>query len=85
MWARLLTNRVPNEKDQKVIRFVGRTNVNIILTLSRPIRVSESYFLKILSFPPQGRQKERVIGQCCFHFSSFFVEIEIDVLLKRGR
>lgn len=46
-----LTNRVPNEKDKKVLRFVGRINANIILTLSRPIRVSESDFLKILSFP----------------------------------
>ena len=48
VWVRarllILTNRVPNEKDQKVLRFVGRTNANIILTLSRPIRVSESDF-----------------------------------------
>ena len=72
--------------NQKLLRLVGRTHANIILTLSRPIRVSESYFIQILSFPKLHKEK-RVIGQqYCFHLlSSFFVEMEIDVLLKRAR
>ena len=51
----------------KLIRLVGRTHANIILALSRPIRVSESYFIQILSFPKLHKEK-RVIGQqYCFH------------------
>jgi|ERR1044071_4192365 hypothetical protein len=81
----------PRDNKRKLLRFVGRTHANIIFTLSRPIRVSESYFIQILSFPKQSstRQAKRVIGQqailLSFILSYFFVEMEIDVLLKRAR
>lgn len=53
------TGRVPHEKDNlELLRFVGRTNANIILTLSRPIRGELLYSNSLLSKAPQGRQKE---------------------------
>ena len=69
----------------KLLRFVGRTHANIILTLSRPIRGELLYSNSLLS----TRRAKRVIGQqailLSFIWSSFFVEMEIDVLLKRAR
>jgi hypothetical protein len=70
----------------KLLRFVGRTHANIILTLSRPIRVT---LFKFSPFQSSTRRAKRVIGQqailLSFIWSSFFVEMEIDVLLKRAR
>lgn len=56
-----LTERVTNEKDQKVLRFVGRTNANIILTLSRPIKweFPRVTFLKFSPFQSSTRQAKR--------------------------
>ena len=72
--------------NQKLLRLVGRTHANIILTLSRPIRVSESYFINsLLSKAPQGKKSNRTTILLSFILSSFFVEMEIDVLLKRAR
>lgn len=76
--------------NKKLLRFVGRTHANIILTLSRSIRVSESYFIQILSFPKlhkAGKKSNRTTSNLAFIYfeSSFFVEMEIDVLLKRAR
>ena len=73
--------------NQKLLRLVGRTHANIILTLSRPIRVSKSYFIQILSFPKLHKEKKsnRTTILLSFILSSFFVEMEIDVLLKRAR
>ena len=44
--------------NQKLLRLVGRTHANIILTLSRPIRGELLYSNSLLSKAPQGRQKE---------------------------
>jgi hypothetical protein len=43
---------------QELLRFVGRTHANIILTLSRPIRGELLYSNSLLSKAPQGGQKE---------------------------
>lgn len=47
------TERVPHEKDnKKLLRFVGRTHANIILTLSRPIRGELLYSNSLFSKAP---------------------------------
>lgn len=62
--------------NQKLLRLVGRTHANIILTLSRPIRVSESYFIQILSFPKlhkAGKKSNRTTSNLAFIYLEFFL------------
>lgn len=62
--------------NQKLLRLVGRTHANIIFTLSRPIRVSESYFIQILSFPKlhkAGKKSNRTTSNIAFIYLEFFL------------
>lgn len=62
--------------NQKLLRLVGRTHANIILTLSRPIRVSESYFIQILSFPKlhkADKKSNRTTSNLAFIYFEFFL------------
>lgn len=62
--------------NQKLLRLVGRTHANIIFTLSRPIRVSESYFIQILSFPKlhkAGKKSNRTTSNIAFIYFEFFL------------
>ena len=55
---RLLFVVYVRQTNLELLRFVGRTHADIILTLSRPIRGELLYSNSLLSKAPQGRQKE---------------------------